>query len=185
MSQNLRHFVEAVYAFDAVVQRTPDDAWSNATPCEGWSALDLLQHQCAVLNGITAMAKSGAMAKPTPPEDMSDPQAVWTQTRVDLLASLDQVDVLAQEGPFWFNTPTIDDTIGVVKWDPVTHTWDLAQATGQQACLSDELLEATYATVEPMSDMLVESKRTGDRVQVADDAPILERYLALVGRSVA
>lgn len=185
MSQNLRHFVEAVYAFDAVVRRTPADAWSNETPCEGWSATDLLQHQCAVLNGVCAMAKSGEMAAPSPPEDMSDPQAVWATTRNELLASLDQEGVLAQQGPYWFQTATIDDTIGVVKWDPVTHAWDLAQATGQDACLSQELLQACYDTIEPMSDMLVESKRTGDRLEVDKDAPILDRYLALVGRNPA
>jgi len=59
MSQNSRNFVQAVLAFDAVVQRTDDNAWQNATPCEGWTAADLLEHQCAVLNGVTAVATSG------------------------------------------------------------------------------------------------------------------------------
>ena len=58
MSDNLRLFTQAVYAFDAVVRRTADDQWSAATPCEGWDARDLLQHQCAVLNGVAAMAAS-------------------------------------------------------------------------------------------------------------------------------
>jgi uncharacterized protein (TIGR03086 family) len=185
MSTNLRLFTQAVYAFDAVVRRTADDQWSAATPCEGWDARDLLQHQCAVLNGVAAMAASGEMAKPTPPEDMSDPQAVWTETRDTLLAALDQQGALAQEGPFWFNKATIDDTIGFVMWDATTHAWDLAQATGQDACLDDALVQAVYDAVAPVSDMLVESGRTGAVIEVADDAPILDRYLALVGRNPA
>lgn len=183
MSKNLRDFVEAVYAFDAVVQRTPDDAWSNETPCEGWSATDLLQHQCAVINGVSEVGSTGAMAKPTPPEDMSDPQAVWNATRERVLGVLDTEGVLAQQGPFWFNAASFDDMIGIVKWDPVTHAWDLAQATGQQVHLRDGLVQACYDTVEPMSDMLIETKRTGDRVEVAADASVLNRYLALVGRA--
>jgi len=183
MSKNLRDFVEAVYSFDAVVRRTPDYAWGNATPCEGWTALDLLQHQCAVLNGVQAVASTGAMAAPTPPEDMGDPQAVWAATRDNLLATLDTEGVLAQEGPFWFKAPTVDDMLAIVTWDPVTHAWDLAQATGQDPHLRDGLVQACHDRIAPMSDMMVESKRTAAPVEVGDGASVLDKYLALVGRT--
>jgi len=183
MSENLRRFTEAVYAFDAVVRRVDDGSWSASTPCEEWTASDLLQHQCAVLNGVTAMATSGEMARPTPPEDMSDPQATWIDTRDRLFAALDRQGALAQEGPFWFDSATIDDVTAAVMWDPVTHAWDLAQATGQPHGLSDSLVQAAYDTVAPRSDMLVETGRTGAVLDSADDAPILDRYLALVGRT--
>lgn len=182
MSQNSRNFAKAVLAFDAVVQRTDAGSWQSATPCEGWNATDLVQHQCAVLNGVAAVASTGAMAKPTPPEDMSDPVAVWAETRDNVLASLDQQGVLHQQGPFWFNAATVDDMIGIVMWDAVTHTWDLAQAVGVDHGLEDSLVQACHDVVAPMSDMLVETGRTGPVVEVAADAPILDRYLALVGR---
>ena len=182
MSQNLRNFVQAVYAFDAVVQRTDASAWKNETPCDGWNASDLVQHQCAVLNGVATVAATGQMAAPTPPDDMSDPQAVWAQTRNALLTVLDTQGVLSQSGPFWFDAATVDDMIGIVLWDVATHTWDLAQAVGEDHVLSDVLLQACYDVIEPMSDMLVESGRTGPVIEVPADAPILDRYLALVGR---
>lgn len=182
MSQNSRNFVRAVLAFDAVVQRTDAGAWGNDSPCEGWTATDLLQHQCAVLNGVAAVAASGEMAKPTPPEDMTNPVAVWQETRDNVLTTLDQQGVLQQEGPFWFNAATVDDMIGIVMWDAVTHTWDLAQAVGVDHGLEDSLLQASHDVVAPMSDMLVETSRTGPVLDVAADAPILDRYLALVGR---
>ncbi len=182
MSQNSRNFVHAVHAFDAVVQRVDPSQWQNATPCEGWTATDLLEHQCAVLNGVTAIAQSGEMAAPTPPADMSDPKATWCETRDALLSSLDQQGVLAQEGPFWFRAPTVDDLIGIVMWDPVTHAWDLAQAVGQHHGLDDALVQSCYDVIAPMSDMLIKSERTGPVIEVAADAPILDRYLGLVGR---
>lgn len=182
MSQNSRNFVRAVHAFDAVVQRTDASAWQNATPCEGWTATDLLEHQCAVLNGVAAVASSGQMAAPTPPPDVSDPQAAWRETRDTLLTALDQQGVLGQQGPFWFDAATVDDMIGIVMWDAVTHAWDLAQAVGQDHGLDNALVQSCYDLVGPMSDMLVESGRTGPVVPVADEAPILDRYLGLVGR---
>lgn len=182
MSQNLRNFVQAVYAFDAVVQRTTADQWTNDTPCEGWNAAQLLEHQCAVLNGVQAMAASGQMAKPTPPADMSDPQAAWAQTRDQLLVSLDQPGTLAQQGPFWFDAATIDDVIGVVMWDATAHSWDLAQATGQHHGVSEELAQAAIDVVAPMSGMLVDSKRTAQVIEVPADASAMDRYLGLTGR---
>lgn len=182
MSKNYRQFVQAVHAFDAVVRRTSPGSWQNPTPCEGWTASDLLEHQCAVLNGVTAVAETGKMAMPTPPADMSDPQATWAATRDALFETLDRQGVLAQRGPFWFGAETVDDMIGVVKWDPVTHAWDLAQAVGEDPALDDALVQACYDTVAPLSEMLVDSGRTGPVLEVAADAPILDRYLALVGR---
>lgn len=182
MSQNSRNFVRAVHAFDAVVQRVDPSAWQNATPCEAWNATDLVEHQCAVLNGVTAIATTGQMAAPTPPADMSDPKAAWRETRDSLLASLDTQGALAQPGPFWFKAATVDDLIGVVMWDAVTHAWDLAQAAGQDHGLEDSLVQACYDVVAPLSDMMVKSERTGPVIETAADAPILERYLGLVGR---
>lgn len=182
MSQNSRNFVQAVLAFDAVVQRVDPSAWGNATPCEGWDARDLVEHQCTVLNGVSAIAETGEMASPTPPADMSDPTATWNETRDRVIAAIDRQGVLAQEGPFWFRTPTVDDLIGTVMWDAVAHTWDLATAVGEKPGLDDALVQASYDVVAPLSNMMVESGRTAAPIEVPDDAPILTRYLALVGR---
>ena len=40
-------FGKAFAAFDAVVQQVPDDAWGNASPCEEWTAADIVGHVAA------------------------------------------------------------------------------------------------------------------------------------------
>ncbi len=182
MSANLRVFTEAVYAFDAVVARMPADAWDNPSACEGWSGRDVVEHQCAVLNGVTAMATTGEMARPAPPEDVSDPVATWRRTRDDLLAALDRPGVLQQKGPFWFDLPDIDATIGFVTWDPMTHAWDLARCADLDPALNPALVERVLAQVEQRTDQLSGSGRTAAPLAVDADAPVLERYLAAVGR---
>ena len=64
MSQNSRNFVQVVHASDAIVQRTDESTWQNATPCQGWTVTDLLEHQCVVLRGIAAVASSRQMVVP-------------------------------------------------------------------------------------------------------------------------
>ena len=154
MSENLRAFTQAVYTFDAVVNRMPSDAWEADSACEGWSGRDLLEHQCAVLNGVETMASTGDMAMPTPPADVTDPVATWRTTRDGVLAALDRDGALAQEGPFWFDTPTIDDLIGFVTWDPVTHAWDLARCADLDPALDSDLVARVLARIEPMQPML-------------------------------
>ncbi|MEL7157223.1 MAG: maleylpyruvate isomerase family mycothiol-dependent enzyme [Actinomycetota bacterium] len=183
MSENLRAFTEAVYAFDAVVNRMPAEGWDAPSACEGWSGRDVVEHQCAVLNGVAAMAQTGAMTMPTPPADVSDPVATWRATRDELLAALDRQGALEQQGPFWFDTPDIDGLIGFVAWDPLTHAWDLARCADLDPALNPALTEWVMARIEPMQPMLNKSGRTGERVSAADDAGVVERYLALVGRN--
>lgn len=182
MSEQLRTFTRGIYAFDAVVQRVPTDKWAAQTPCPDWNAAQLVEHQCAVLNGVAAMAETGGMAAPTPSAD-NEPAAMWNECRDRVLAALDTKGALAQEGPFWFKAATIDDVCGAVLWDPVTHAWDLATAAGIEHGLADDLLEATLATVEPRMEMLAKSERTAAPIEVGADASMLQRYLATVGRS--
>lgn len=182
MSANLRNFTSAVYSFDAVVQRLPEQAWDAPSACEGWSGRDLLQHQCAVLEGVRLVASSGQMAAPTPPEDVSDPVATWNACRDGLLEALDQPGVLQQQGPFWFDTPTLDAMIGVVQWDPLAHAWDLAQTCDAQACLNEAVAEASLQTILSMQPLLIESGRIGQPVEVPADAPASQRFLGATGR---
>ena len=182
MSENLRNFTSAVYGFDAVVQRMPADQWDSASACPGWSARDLVQHQCAVLNGVAQVASTGAMARPAPPEDMSDPVAVWNETRDGVLMALDAQGVLGQEGPFWFDAPTVDDMIGIVQWDPLAHAWDLAKTCDLDPCINAGVAAVSLARIQSMQPMLTESGRTAEPVEVGADASVVDQFLAATGR---
>lgn len=185
MSENLRNFTKAIYAMDAVVQRVPADAWDNDSPCEGWTARDVVGHQAGVLNGAAQIARTGKMAMPAPPDDVSDPLAVWADARDGILEALDAPGVLHQEGAFWFGPMSVDDLIGVVQWDPLTHAWDVAQATGLEAVIDEGLAQQSYDRISSMRDALAGMKLVGEPVEVPDDADIVTRYLGLVGRNPA
>lgn len=185
MTENLRRFTKAVYSFDAVVNRLPAAGWDAPSPCEGWVGRDVLEHQCAVLNGVAAMARSGAMARPTPSQDVDDPVAAWRLTRDEVLEALDQPGALQQPGPFWFDAPDIDGVIRIVAWDPVTHSWDLAKCADMDPALDPGLVEDVLTVIEPMVSMLVETSRTTEPVAVGANASVVDRYLALVGRDPA
>ena len=183
MSENLRNFTKAIYGMDAVVQRSPSDAWDNDSPCEGWTARDVVGHQVGVLLGLANMARGNDMKFPETPEDLSDPVGLWDSARDEVLKTLDQPGALQHSGPYWFGEMSIDQLIAVVSWDPLTHAWDTAQATGAEFAMDAGLTERVYDTISAIRPNLTKMQLIGDEVPVPEDADIYDRYLGLVGRN--
>ena len=67
--------------------------------------------------------------------------------------------------------------------DVLIHGWDLAVATGQSTTLDAGLVDACLAVAEPQTDMIRGSGMFGSAVDVAADADVQTRLLALLGRT--
>jgi uncharacterized protein (TIGR03086 family) len=64
----------------------------------------------------------------------------------------------------------------------VIHGWDLARATGQPYDVEPDIAEAVLANVAEFAAQGPVEGLFGAAVPVADDAPILDRIVALSGR---
>ena len=182
MSVNLRNFTRAVYVLAAVVHRVASPDWDNQSPCEEWSARDVLRHQCGVLGAMTATLNSGETVPPQLIDSAEDPIEVWAQTRDELFEALDQPDILEREGKFWFGPMSVDQWIKIVQWDPMTHAWDIGFATGVEAHMPNDLASISYDMIGTMRETLHGWGLIADQVDVSDNADAVERFLALVGR---
>lgn len=183
MSENLRNFTKAVYGMDAVVRRVPTDRWDDASPCDGWSARDVVVHQVGVLRGLAEIVRTGELAVPATPDDSSDPLALWSEARDEVIEALDRDGALQHHGRYWFGEMTVDELVGVVQWDPLTHAWDVATATGIEAHLDPDLAQRSHDTIAPMREVLAKRKLVSpEPVDVGPDADAVSRYLGMVGR---
>lgn len=185
MSDNLRTFTQAVYLFDAVAQRAPSGSWDTQTPCADWTARQLVAHQIGILNGIRDFASGESAHMPVTPDDDTDPVGSWNRCRDDVLRALDTEGALHHEDGYWFGPMSVDSLIGFVQWDPFTHAWDLGRAVGIEPHLDEDLAAICLANVEAMGDAWREFGLISDSVAVSDDAGVVERYLAAVGRDPA
>ncbi|MEL6982582.1 MAG: TIGR03086 family metal-binding protein [Actinomycetota bacterium] len=184
MSENLRNFTKAVYGMDAVVRRVPAERWDSPSPCDGWSARDVVAHQVGVFRGLAETVRTGEMTLPAEPEERDDPVGLWSAARDEVMASLDRRGVLQQAGRFWFGEMTVDELIAVVQWDPLTHAWDVATAAGIDAHLDPGLAQRSYETISSMRPNLVKRQLvSAEEVEVPADADPVSRYLGLVGRN--
>jgi len=183
MSQVLRNYTKAAYGFDAVVQRVDPGRWDADTPCDGWCASDVVAHVVGVLDAIAEMASTGEVAMPQTPDKDDNVVALWNEGRDNVLAALDQPDVLHKVGTYWFGESTIEDLLAVSQWDTLIHAWDLGQATGLGPHSSQELAENSIATIAPLAETLRSMNIMGEPVEVPTDADAMTRFLGLTGRN--
>jgi uncharacterized protein (TIGR03086 family) len=169
---------------------TPDDL-DLPTPCSEWDIRNLLEHQVAQNHGF-AFAASGqrsdlAMWEPRP---LDDPVRRHAESAVAVLEAFAAKDLL--DRGFW--VPEIRDggpfpasmALGFHFVDCVVHGWDLATALGVPSTVDDDLAEAALplaADVPDTPDVRGPGKAFHDSVAVSQDAPVLKRVVALLGRT--
>jgi uncharacterized protein (TIGR03086 family) len=182
MSQNLRTYTKALYGFDAVVQRVPVGSWDAASPCDGWCAGDVVAHASGIIDAVAQMARTGEMVMPETPNADGEPVGLWNASLDGVLDALDVTGALNKRGTFWFGDSTIDDLLAFTTWDPLGHSWDLAQAVGLEAYARDDVIEATTLVIEGNAEALRAMKLMDEPVQVPSDAEPMARFLGLIGR---
>ena len=188
MSEHLRWYTKAMYSMDHVVRLVPADAWSNPSPCEGWTARHVLGHVIAVQRYTLAGLRGeqydrGLLFDQTDLSAGDDPAATWAEVRDAVFEALDQPGALETLVPSSGGQTTVDERIGFNIADTTIHSWDLARAAGVDDRLDPGLVDritAMLATrIESMrGPMLFESA-----VEIGDGADAQAHLLALTGRS--
>jgi len=155
---------------------SPDD-WSNQSPCEEWTARQLVDHVVDV---------HGMMLKPldrTLSDRPDDPLGAFQSARADLEAVLDDPALAGTEYDGQFGTTKVEDTIDrFMGFDLVVHGWDLARATGQDETIDPVEVDRTWDAAQALGENMRKYGVTGPEVDVPPDASKQDRLLGLLGR---
>lgn len=174
---HLDDFQQNADRFTAIVDGTPSDRWSAPSPCEGWSAADVVSH--VVDSQRSFLERQGIGLGPRPD---GDPATVWHHHREALTAAL-AGSVAEREYDGYFGRTTIGDTLANFHgFDLVVHRWDLAAATGQDAAFTDEEMDRLEKSIAGFGDQLYSEGVCKPAVPAPDDATRQERLLATMGR---
>jgi uncharacterized protein (TIGR03086 family) len=170
---------------------TQADQWSRQSPCEAWSARDVVDHIVALHAAM--MASAGRTLSPAL-SVQQDPLAAFQAARSDVGAVLDDPDLARSECDTPEGRMTVERHIDeVVSDDLVLHGWDLARATGQDDTIDPGDLERIWSLTTAIPAELMDKYRTpgafgpgievyGPEVGVAENAPLQDRLLGLIGR---
>ncbi|NEE01535.1 TIGR03086 family metal-binding protein [Phytoactinopolyspora halotolerans] len=162
------------------VEAVPAEAWNAPSPCEGWTARDVLRH---VLDVHAMMAGYADLSLPEGPSVDDDPVAAWRHVRDAMQDLLDDPARAGREYEGYLGRTTIEQTAGqFLCFDLVIHGWDIARATGGDETIPTADVEDMFVFAQSMGENLRLSGVCGPPVAVPEDADRQTKLLAFLGR---
>jgi uncharacterized protein (TIGR03086 family) len=162
------------------IAAVPADRWDDPTPCEGWTARDLVQH---VVDSQGLFLGLVGREMPPLPDVAADPVAAWDAARAEILHGLEDPERAAEEFEGFFGRSTFAAAVDrFLNFDLVVHGWDLARATGQDDRIEPADLTRIDESAHAMGDALRGPGAFGPEIEPPPDADAQERVLAFLGR---
>jgi uncharacterized protein (TIGR03086 family) len=188
MSENLRRYTKAVYAFDHVLKLTPEKAFARKAPCAGWTGKDVYEHAVGGVKMMHSFATTGRGPK-SMPKLGADPLGAWGKLRDATLESLDHAGVLQSiaNDPFGpdFGPMPMDALVGFMGADLAVHAWDLARTAKVDEQLDPALCKDTLATWKALpADVLRMPGMFAPAIKPGQGTDIQTKLLNFLGRTV-
>jgi uncharacterized protein (TIGR03086 family) len=184
VSENLRNYTKAIYTMDAVVQRFPETMWDLQSPCDGWTAREVLGHFIWGTKNLVSLATGGPKPAEQPEADVAgtDAHGAWATARDNVLAAVDQPGALQKgfDGPF--GPTTVDGFLGIHTMDCMIHAWDIAKTVGHEAYLPADIAAAALPGMRALGDGIRSPGLFGPEVDVPADADPVSQLLGITGR---
>ncbi|MFO6451757.1 MULTISPECIES: maleylpyruvate isomerase family mycothiol-dependent enzyme [unclassified Aeromicrobium] len=169
-------YLDAADRFSDVVAATTD--WSAESPCEGWTAADVVDHVIDTERDFLARHEIDAGPRPS-----GDPAQAWAAhlAAVRPLATDDAIAAREFDGVFGRTTigATLDAFYG---FDLVVHGWDLGTSNGRPTTFTEADMDAMEAAFEGFGDHAYDDGVFRGPVEVPPDADRQTRLLARMGR---
>jgi uncharacterized protein (TIGR03086 family) len=177
MPSTLERFETAANGFRArLAALTAADA-ERPSPCEGWTAKDVVDHTLGVVVMVTDL-----VGKPLDEDPSSGDLRRYDAAVTDLSSKVADPVLGATEVDSPFGRMALKQLVsGIVIHDLLVHTWDLARALGADERLDDELVTHTLASMTPYDEVLREHGFAA-KVPVAVDADDQTKLLCFLGR---
>lgn len=189
MSEIAERYRRRADVFQAKIVAVRPDQWSNQSPCEKWTARDVVEH---IVFMHEAMLRP--LGRTLSPALDDDPLARFNKARADVEAVLADPELAGAACDTPSGPKTAEEHIDqVLSSDLPLHGWDLAKATGQDATIDPEDVEQGWAGMSSVPAEMMEKFRTpgafgpdvevlGPEFKVEQDAPLQDRLLGMIGR---
>jgi len=180
MSEMTERFELVAAGFDERVQAVPQDRWSAQSPCEDWTARDVVGH---VVRNYRSMAAEATGREAQMMGEDEDPTRAWSDAYGQLSALGKDPDARVKpvRGP---GGPTpLEQAMGsLVAMDTLVHTWDLARAVGGDERLDPGVTHFSRQMLEPMDDMIRRPGVFGPKLDPPEGADEQTQLLYFLGR---
>jgi uncharacterized protein (TIGR03086 family) len=164
----------------AVIAAVPPDRWSAPSPCEGWTARDIVRH---VIDSHGLFLGFVGRSLPEGPSVDDDPAGAFARARAVVQADLEDPERAGEEFEGLTGRRTFASGVDrFLSGDLVMHRWDLGQAAGIPVELTPEEIKRGWEDFEAFGDMARSPGAFGPALEPPADADDQTRLLAHAGR---
>ena len=173
--------------FGRLVDGTAPDQLGDTTPCTEFTVKDVINH----VTGGALMFAVGLEQGSVPDDELAtimgdcvgdDPAGAYAAANARLHAASHAPGALDGMVSLPFGELPREAAMGIAVFDFAVHAWDLAQATGQELRLSEELGEEILALGRAMGLDQYRGMMFAEEVVVVETAPAWDRVAAYSGR---
>ncbi|NAS26511.1 maleylpyruvate isomerase family mycothiol-dependent enzyme [Herbidospora sp. NEAU-GS84] len=195
MSHIADRYAALADAFLDRIRATPAPLWDAKSPCNGWTARDVVAHVVNGHRGILGFVHGtppapahgvgvSAMSDAPAVEPGADLGAAFAACRDDLLTVLRDPVLAARPLPFSQLGPVpVEHAVDVVgALELLGHTWDLARATGGDEALDREAVSRVHRALVPHHAALLATGAFDPSVAAPEDADAQTAFLCFTGR---
>lgn len=193
MDDQLDRFRAAQQAFTDRVHAVSDDQWRAGTPDTEWSVADLVAHlveehrwAAPLLDGqsMASAAKivEGSRSLPVDGGTGANLAQEWDEAAVASADAFTADGALERTVELSRGATPVRDYLGEMTFDLVVHGWDLGTAIGYAQPLPSAVVESVFAQAKQLGDLSA-SGLFAAPVEVPDDAPTIDKLVALTGRA--
>jgi uncharacterized protein (TIGR03086 family) len=181
MSEISDRYARRASAFAEKVAAVPDDQWSAPSPCEEWTAKDVVRHVVETQGMFLGFV--GREMGDHPSVD-DDPEGAVRAVTGRIQQDLEDPELAAETFEGFMGVQSFEASVDrFLAADLVVHGWDLARATGQDDTIPDQDLAEMQVG---MRDFPEEAMRRpgafGPEVEVPDDARDQDKLMGFLGR---
>jgi len=175
--------------FGRLVEGTKPEQLADQTPCTEFTVRDVINHVAAGATMWAIAFEQGSVPDDQLGEIMGgdvlgdDPSAAYAMASDRIQAAYHADGALDGTVTLPFGEVPREAALGIAVFDVAVHSWDLAQATGQELQISDDLAEEILVLgramgIEDYRGMLFE-----EEIIIIETAPVWDRIAAFSGRA--
>ena len=176
-------YLRVAGGFGARLALVSDQQWHLPTPCTEWTVKELTNHVVNTHQRVYVMAVSSGIEGIDDAESIIDRWAVVSaalrRARFDPTLRRTPVTTLRGEQTF---SELIE---GLLMFDTLCHTWDLARAIGADETLDSEAVQIAHEQLGAVSAAIRVPGGFADELPDDPDADAQTRFLLFAGRAVS
>jgi uncharacterized protein (TIGR03086 family) len=176
----------ALEATRATVAGVRPDQWDAATPCEGWSTRELVNHVVAGNFWVAPLVEGKTIVEVGDQYDGDvlgdDPLAAYDESARAAADAFRSPGAMTRPVAVSYGPVPGEVYAGHRFTDVLVHGWDLAKATGQDTTLDADLVQACWDVISPQAQLLAGSGAFAQPIEVDEGADLQTRLLAILGR---